>query len=388
MNKKIIKSLFLMSAISVTSVGGYYLYNVNTSKILNISKVEDNDNNFYYRTISISDKKEVEKYNILKVASCEVVFNNETSEYELSITYKNNSNKDINNLNLNAYANGIDSQVILDNISKESLLAGSEFSETWILSKDNLREMYSNDLKNKEDNDITEDEINKLLQNEMSNIGIEYTYDNDLNENLHITQYLDFNGNEKLSDVKIYKEFESSNDLKFSHVDNGSYLNLIEPEDMNIYNYIKVKSIEVNIDNDLNFNIIAKFKNNSEYDISNFEFKPTITFNQISPFNSNQIIESNKKALIKAGKEFEFSIKINKKNIIDSLSKINSDELKVNFNGSDDELLNYLIKNRMISIFYSYDYEIDNTSYSTSANYSNSSKLQVLYINVSDKNSN
>lgn len=385
MNRKIIKSLFLISVISATSVGGYYLYNVNTSKILDISKVEDNDNNFYYRTISISDKKEVDKYNILKVSSCEVVLNPDTSDYTLSMTYKNNSNKDIKNLNLNAYANGIDSQVILDGISKELLSAGSEFSETWILSKDNLREMYSTDLKDK---DFTEDEINKLLQNEMSNIGIEYTYDNDLNENLGITQYIDFYGNEKFSDVKIYKEFINSDTLKINHVDNGSYLNLIEPEDMDVYNYIKLKSIELNVDKDLNFNIITKFKNNSDYEVSNFEFKPTIKLNQTSLFSSNPIIKPNKNDLIKAGKEFELSTRINKKDILDSISKINLDELNIKIDGSEDELLNYLINNRLISIFYSYSYDIDNTSYLTSANYSNSSKLQVLSIDVSSKDSN
>lgn len=386
MNKiKMIKALLSISITSMVAIGCSNLDIFNSSKILDISKVKDDENAFYYRSMDITNSKEIEKYNTLKVTSYNGVFDNKTLEYKISVKYKNTSKEDMKDLTLRVTAIGLDSAIELDTISKDSVKSGEEFQNTWVISNDDLLEMYSSSLENETETSINEEFIYELLQNEMSNIKTEYTYENDLDSNLCITQHLDFNGNEQLSSMNIYKDFDDINDLKINHVNNGSYLNLVEPEDITAYNYIKVENIEVKIDDNLNFDIIAKFKNNSKTDISNFKFTPMLIFNQTASFDSQEMVKSGKNDLIKPGEEFEFEIKINKNDFIENLSKMSSEDLGIDFKGTGDELLNYLIKNRMVSILYSYDYENEDLKYSTNANYCNSSKLQRVYTTILDK---
>lgn len=382
---KILKVLLAMSTASLVGIGCYHNLEVfNNSKIIDVSKVKEDENRFFYRSIDITNKTEIKKFNILEISSFDGVFDEESSSYKISMILKNLKKEDIKNLNLRFTAIGLDSTIDIKDISKDLLKSEDELKVDFILSKENLLTMFSSKFEDKENSSIKKELILELLENEMSNIKLEYTYENDLDSNLCITQFFNFKGESIATNMNLYKNIDNINDLKINHNKSKAYLNLIKPEDTTILNDIVIDKVTVNIDKEFNFDITVNITNNSDNKLTNFIFSPNLNFNgnTVGEITSNVLPFT--KNILEPNETIDFTVKIRKNYFMDALSKLDSDTLSVDFKGSSEELIDYLIKNRLVSLYYSYSYENDVLKYFSNVSYSNSSRLQSVYTTITD----
>lgn len=357
------------------------LVSVEDLKIKDISDAYDGENLILFKNELTYSPDIVDKYNKLGLVSYKVTsFNEETLQYNVDFTIKNTSNEKLSNIIARLTIFGEYGGVSTENLEIESLDANEETTQTLQLYLPDLTDIsveYS-------EGDVDYKKAIKSALNDKAFYGdFTYTYSNDLSEDLMINTALDFDGIVKHSYLEISNEMEKDDfeNNKTSHVENGSYLNLVNPENEKHFNDIVVENLEVKINDSFDFEIITKFKNNGDKEIKNFKFDPFLNIFgiDISIFSEDELEEINvySNKTIKPGEEFEISATIYGSFI--NLNPVLIDELKEvkDFDiASSKETIVNLIENRLISVGYIYSYNNGEFENLTSAKYSNTGKLQ------------
>lgn len=357
------------------------LVSVEDLKIKDISDAYDGENLILFKNELTYSPDIVDKYNKLGLVSYKVTsFNEETLQYNVDFTIKNTSNEKLSNIIARLTIFGEYGGVSTENLEIESLDANEETTQTLQLYLPDLTDIsveYS-------EGDVDYKKAIKSALNDKAFYGdFTYTYSNDLSEDLMINTALDFDGIVKHSYLEISNEMEKDDfeNNKTSHVENGSYLNLVNPENEKHFNDIVVENLEVKINDSFDFEIITKFKNNGDKEIKNFKFDPFLNIFgiDISIFSEDELEEINvySNKTIKPGEEFEISATIYGSFI--NLNPVLIDELKevkgFDIASSKETIVN-LIENRLISVGYIYSYNNGEFENLTSAKYSNTGKLQ------------
>lgn len=357
------------------------LVSVEDLKIKDISDAYDGENLILFKNELTYSPDIVDKYNKLGLVSYKVTsFNEETLQYNVDFTIKNTSNEKLNNIIARLTIFGEYGGVGTENLEIESLGANEETTQTLQLYLPDLTDIsveYS-------EGDVDYKKAIKSALNDKAFYGdFTYTYSNDLSEDLMINTALDFDGIVKHSYLEISNEMEKDDfeNNKTSHVENGSYLNLVNPENEKHFNDIVVENLEVKINDSFDFEVITKFKNNGDKEIKNFKFDPFLNIfgTDISIFSEDELEEINvySNKTIKPGEEFEISATIYGSFI--NLNPVLIDELKevkgFDIASSKETIVN-LIENRLISVGYIYSYNNGEFENLTSAKYSNTGKLQ------------
>lgn len=357
------------------------LVSVEDLKIKDISDAYDGENLILFKNELTYSPDIVDKYNKLGLVSYKVTsFNEETLQYNVDFTIKNTSNEKLSNIIARLTIFGEYGGVSTENLEIESLDANEETTQTLQLYLPDLTDIsveYS-------EGDVDYKKAIKSALNDKAFYGdFTYTYSNDLSEDLMINTALDFDGIVKHSYLEISNEMEKDDfeNNKTSHVENGSYLNLVNPENEKHFNDIVVENLEVKINDSFDFEIITKFKNNGDKEIKNFKFDPFLNIFgiDISIFSEDELEEINvySNKTIKPGEEFEISATIYGSFI--NLNPVLIDELKevkgFDIASSKETIVN-LIENRLISVGYIYSYNNGKFENLTSAKYSNTGKLQ------------
>lgn len=357
------------------------LVSVEDLKIKDISDAYDGENLILFKNELTYSPDIVDKYNKLGLVSYKVTsFNEETLQYNVDFTIRNTSNEKLSNIIARLTIFGEYGGVSTENLEIESLDANEETTQTLQLYLPDLTDIsveYS-------EGDVDYKKAIKSALNDKAFYGdFTYTYSNDLSEDLMINTALDFDGIVKHSYLEISNEMEKDDfeNNKTSHVENGSYLNLVNPENEKHFNDIVVENLEVKINDSFDFEIITKFKNNGDKEIKNFKFDPFLNIFgiDISIFSEDELEEINvySNKTIKPGEEFEISATIYGSFI--NLNPVLIDELKevkgFDIASSKETIVN-LIENRLISVGYIYSYNNGEFENLTSAKYSNTGKLQ------------
>lgn len=357
------------------------LVSVEDLKIKDISDAYDGENLILFKNELTYSPDIVDKYNKLGLVSYKVTsFNEETLQYNVDFTIKNTSNEKLSNIIARLTIFGEYGGVSTENLEIESLDANEETTQTLQLYLPDLTDIsveYS-------EGDVDYKKAIKSALNDKAFYGdFTYTYSNDLSEDLMINTALDFDGIVKHSYLEISNEMEKDDfeNNKTSHVENGSYLNLVNPENEKHFNDIVVENLEVKINDSFDFEVITKFKNNGDKEIKNFKFDPFLNIfgTDISIFSEDELEEINvySNKTIKPGEEFEISATIYGSFI--NLNPVLIDELKevkgFDIASSKETIVN-LIENRLISVGYIYSYNNGEFENLTSAKYSNTGKLQ------------
>lgn len=382
MNKKrIIPIIISASALSMLTVGCLNTLNssqaivFNSKKVVNIEKARDDKSYDKSRFTYTENKEAIQPFNNINLVSFDGSFDENKLEYNISLTLKNVSKKPIEDLNMKFVVIGPDSTFSTEDMNLASIEANSEFKQNITLSKNDLL-MLANNSSNETDSEAKRI-ISNLLKDEYLSLKYTYNYKHNEENDFNIEHELDLDGN--TINEAMHSTVIIDKSLETSHKDNGSYLNLVKPEDKYDNNIIETQSVEVKIDKDFNFEIVAKFKNISDKNIERFRFEPHIILGDaLAPdsLNSNITVRES----IKAGEEFEISTVYNKDIIKNCIEYVNSDILKSSLYKNEDKALRYLVENRFISLNYKYDYETKDISNSIDVTISRSGKLDVMNI--------
>ncbi|MBQ8997128.1 MAG: hypothetical protein IJ086_15345 [Clostridium sp.] len=364
-----------------------------TSSDLNIKKVSDlnideyNLTGFHY--ISTDNNDTVKKYDKLDVMSYNLKeFNSKTKEYIIDILIKNNSNETVDNIigSLGVFHEngaGFENQ----NINLKSIAPGEIKANEIRLSQEDLYTLILNNSDNYDEiSNLSNEEIiqfaidNKLLSGEFH-----YTYDNDYDKHLKVSEYLSFDGNVTYTYINTEKtlskkEFDKS---KSYHVENGSYLNIVNNEKIANFDNILLENIEVKIDENFDIQLIVKFKNDSDEKIENFSFDPYLnmlgySFLILDDYEVEEI-NTYKDDVIEPGDEFEIAATLYTSNIdldidfVDMLRQIKDFDMNSNV-----PTIAQLIENRLFNIGISYSYDVNNFSKSIDINYAGNGKINDL----------
>lgn len=357
------------------------LVSVEDIKIKDISNAYDGEYLSLMRDELTYNHNIVNKYNKLELISYKVKsFDETTLKYDVEFTIKNISDEKLNNIIARLSISGEYGGISTDDLKIESLGVNEEITQTLQLYLPDLTDIsveYSG----------AEIDYKKYMKEAISNKAFYgefiYTYSNDLSDDLTINTALNFDGTVKHSYLEIFNEMEKEEfkNNKTSHIENGSYLNLVNPENEKHFNDIIVENLEIKINDSFDFEVIAKFKNNGDKEIKNFKFDPFLNIfgTDISVFSEDELEEINiySNKTIKPGEEFEISttiygsfINLNP-SLIDELKKVEGFNI-----ASSKEIIVNLIENRLISVGYIYSYNNDMFENLTSAKYSNTGKLQ------------
>ena len=382
MNKKrIIPIIISASALSMLTVGCLNTLNssqaivFNSKKVVNIEKARDDKSYDKSRFTYTENKEAIQPFNNINLVSFDGSFDENKLEYNISLTLKNVSKKPIEDLNMKFVVIGPDSTFSTEDMNLASIEANSEFKQNITLSKNDLL-MLANNSSNETDSEAKRI-ISNLLKDEYLSLKYTYNYKHNEENDFNIEHELDLDGN--TINEAMHSTVIIDKSLETSHKDNGSYLNLVKPEDKYDNNIIETQSVEVKIDKDFNFEIVAKFKNISDKNIERFRFEPHIILGDaLAPdsLNSNITVRES----IKAGEEFEISTVYNKDIIKNCIEYVNSDILKSSLYKNEDKALRYLVENRFISLNYKYDYETKDISNSIDVTTSRSGKLDIMSI--------
>lgn len=347
---------------------------INDIKVKDISKVKGNKDYVISRQTNISNPDKIKEYNKIELISFDSELDEESKQYKINMTFKNTSDEIVKDLNMMFTLFGPERNITLDSFNSKEVRPFEVFTKTFIVSADNILDTCIRDGEPKNPKNF-KDVFEIYTNNNGLYLGYNYTCSNFTDSDLKIESEVEFDGNIpqiRLASISTKEEKH----LNKTHNDNGSYLNLVAPEDTNIFNSIRTQNVQVDIDENFDFKITATFKNIGAKEINLFSFQPHLTlFN--SPISYYSTIDNKDKLnSIKPEQEFTIVTTIDKGDITfdtDTLDKISSNrKLK---NKQDHELLNELIKSRLLGISYSYHYNIDDFTTSVHASYSNTSKL-------------
>lgn len=392
--KKIIAMIIAASSVSMFAVGcsnntaTEEIYSVEDLKIKDISKAYEPEYSSYFEGQSTYNSKFVEKYDNLELVSYKVSsFDEKTLEYNVDFTFKNKSNKKLNDLTVTIDVFGEYGGFGSEEIKIKSLEAKEQCVKT---VKFSLSELANSVVEYSED-DISDTDykkaIEKAIKNKSFEGGFNYKYNTiDSIKGLQVSNSLDFDGNVTGTNVQIYNEIDEKGfkNVKTTHVENGSYLNLVNPENKKYFDDIIVKNIEVKINDEFDFEITAKFKNNGNKEIKDFTFEPSLNVlgSYAYEFSEDDLKQINTYSdkVIKPGEEFEITATAYGSFItLDTLTIDTLKEVKgFDLNSKKETFIN-LIENRLISVGYMYSYNDDEFDRTTNAVFSNTGKMEDFY---------
>ena len=344
MNKKrIVPIIISASALSILTVGCSNILNssqaivFDSKKVIDIEKARDDKSYDKSRFTYTENKEALQQFDKINLVSFDGNFDENKLEYNISLTFKNVSEKPVEDLNMKFVIIGPDSTFSTEEINLDSIEANSEFKKNITLSKKDLL-ILANNPSNETDSEAKRI-ISNILKDEYLSLKYTYNYKHNEENDFDIEHELDFNG--ITMNKAMYSTVKIDTPLETSYKDNGSYLNLVKPEDKYDNNIIETQSVEVKIDKDFNFEIIAKFKNISDKDIETFRFKPSIILGDTYAPDS---LDTN------------FTVKdctVYDKNVIKNCIKyVHSDILKPTLYKNEDKALRYLVENRLVSLNY------------------------------------
>ena len=382
MNKKrIVPIIISASALSILTVGCSNILNssqaivFDSKKVIDIEKARDDKSYDKSRFTYTENKEALQQFDKINLVSFDGNFDENKLEYNISLTFKNVSEKPVEDLNMKFVIIGPDSTFSTEEINLDSIEANSEFKKNITLSKKDLL-ILANNPSNETDSEAKRI-ISNILKDEYLSLKYTYNYKHNEENDFDIEHELDFN--ETTINKAMYSTVKIDTPLETSYKDNGSYLNLVKPEDKYDNNIIETQSVEVKIDKDFNFEIIAKFKNISDKDIETFRFKPSIILGDTyapDSLDTNFTVKDS----IKAGEEFEISTVYDKNVIKNCIKYVHSDILKSTLYKNEDKALRYLVENRLVSLNYKYDYETKDVANSIDVTISRSGKLDIMNI--------
>lgn len=373
--KKLIPVVISASALGFLGVTAFTNKEItfNENKVIDITKSKDDDSYTKYRYSYSENSNALKENETLELLSYKTNLDKESLQYTISLTFKNISDKALNDINIDFCITGPDSSFHVKSFSLGAAEKDAEFTHNITLSQEDLLNIANS--VTPEDESLTASIISNLVNNE--GLGLVYEYSHSKNKN---TVQCEVSSAGKVINKSVHSNISVTKELKSKHVENGSYLNLVKPEDKYKNQLIETQSVTVDIDKNFNFTIKAKFKNISDTTIDAFRFEPCIILGNINaPDSATRKITV--KDSIKAGKEFEISVTYTKEDIQGCLEFLNKNEFNAMFYRNEDKLIRYFVENRFISASYTYNYENSDMAASVEASYSRSGKLDTMRVN-------
>ena len=334
-------------------------------KIKDVSKVNISEENLNgYQFINTDNQEYIEKYDKLELISYNVKeFDKKTDEYKIEILIKNNSNETINNINYELVILGELGGFGLENLKIDTLKPGETTSNEIHISQIDLVSIAV-DIEN-ENEESYQDTIKQVIENKCITGEFKYTYDNSYSKDMIIYKSLNFDGTSLYTNIVLEKnitkkEFDAS---KTYHIDNGSYLNIVNNEKTVFFDDILLENIEVSLNEYFNYEITARFKNDSDKKIKSFYFNPYFNMFGYNLYESDDKIEEiniYKDIIIEPQEEFEIVATISSSfmeldlDIVDALRQTKDIDMNSNV-----PTIVQLIENRLLSLGISYWYETE-----------------------------
>lgn len=330
---------------------------INGVEVIDVSKAEIDKSKTYQRKVLSSNPDDIKKYDILELTSKKIDIDAKNLEYNLELTFKNNSKKTINNLSIDLTLYS-PSENATESFDIDGLKPNAKTKKSLSVSLTGLVNDYF------EEKYPTKKELKKVLsklaQDDNDFFKYHYTYENNNSEKIEIGYEFDSDFNTLDSYVKIFKELseEEQNKLTINHEDNGSYLNLISPQEDNDFVDIEASNIVVDIDDNFNFNIKGKFKNISNKELSDFTFLPSLYVNGLEePLYLTQGTSDSYIKTIKPKEEFNINTTISKDKLFSFMDKELLEKTPC-FKGKNiSEILSYSLKDRLITFSYRVEYK-------------------------------
>lgn len=381
MDKRKIIPIVFVTFLVVGGLTGYnYINNqgslvINNINIKDISKIKENEiDGLISRNTEITNDEKLKKYNKIEVSSFNCTLDKKKQSYVVDINFKNISQDIINDLELNFTLFGVEDRFHIKKFKNKELKPNEEFNILLNLTAQNvldvcIKESESKNLDNFKEIFEENSQCNALY------LGYDYTYKNEVDNNLLIKNELNFDGVVSHTSLSLVPPIIDGLNLPKTHVESGSYLNLVEPEEKNPFNLIHTLNINVEIDDDFNFKIIGEFQNVGTDNIETFSFQPTLTLFNFPVFYEKSTVKQDKE-VIEPGEKFKSTVFIDKEDLIfsENISEMIDNKYSLKFK-KGDSLLKALIKNRLFSIGYSYQYAIGEYTTSVNTMYTNNSKL-------------
>lgn len=347
---------------------------INNVRVKDISKIKDKElGDLLSRDTNITNAEKIKKYNIVELTSFDYILDESSSSYVINMNFKNSSENILNDLELDFAICGPEGDISVKKTNNKELKPNEEFAVSLNITAQNILDTCIKEGEPKNvDNFKNVFEIH--TKNNSLYLRYDYTYKNEIDDNLIITNELDFNGDISYTSLNLVPVLDDST-LPKTHVDSGAYLNLVKPEEKNPFNSIDTLNVRIEIDDDFNFKVIGDFQNVGTTDIDSFAFQPRLTLFDYPMSYESSTIEQDKE-VIKPGETFTLTVFVNKEDLIFSDTILNTIDNTYNLKNKEGvSLLKTLIKNRLISIGYSYHYTIGNHTTSVHTKYTNTAKL-------------
>lgn len=347
---------------------------INNIRVKDISKIKDKEiYDLLSRDTNIANSEKIKEYNKLELISFDSALDENSSSYVINMNFKNSSENIVNNLELDFTVCGPEGNVSIKKTNNKELKPNEEFAISFNLTAQNILDACIKEGEPKNINNFKEVFEIHSKSNSLY-LRYDYRYKNEIDSNLIVKNELDFNGIISHTSLSLAHTL-SDLTLPKTHVESGAYLNLVKPEEKNPFNSIDTLNIRLEIDDDFNFKVIGDFQNIGTENIESFAFQPRLTLFE-SPISYESSIIEQDKDIVKPGEMFRVTTLINKEDITFSNDILDAiDDTYILKNKEGTSLLKALIKNRFISIGYSYHYTIEEYITSVHTTYTNTAKL-------------
>ena len=368
-------------------------FSVKEMKIKDVADAYNGEDILLDRYQYVRNEEVIDKHGKLELKSYEFKgYNEKESVYEIDVVIKNKSKDKLENVlfKLSLIGNFGGSSTEMYEI--ENIDAEKQITKRVKIKSEVIEEILIDS--QSEENILVEDALSKAIEEKSIKGQFMYTYKNAIDEDMVIHDVLDFDGKRTDYYIEIIEDINEDDFVasKTLHKDNGSYLNIVNTEEKMYFDDIYVKNIELKITDDLDFEIITKFKNEGDKDITSFYYNPDLSVlgRSLYILDEEELDDLNTyyDKTIKAGEEFEIKTVIKSSwidlnsEIIDMLKAVDGFDID-----SKKPIVMSIVENRLISLNHSYSYMSgENTINSTLAEYTNNGKLSVLNVNQYDYN--
>lgn len=381
-NKKITLLIITASSLAFGTGCSKNAPTINGVDVIDIADAKVDSTKSYERTITSVDPKDIERYDNLEIASKKVTIDAKNLEYILDITFKNKSKKPIDNLSINLALYSPNENTV-DSIEVEELKPNDTIEKTLVLSLDGMVNEYFNGQK------PTKKQIEKALksyaQDDNDFIKFDYSY-KDVKSNRTISIGYDFGNKFKVlnNSIKISKVLneEEQDKLSVNHKDNGTYLNLVNPDMEEEFSDIKILNLSTDFDDDYNLNIKATLKNTSKEKLKDFQLNCHAYINELTvPLYLSFGAPNSNIDIIKPNEEVEIDFTISKDDFFSTIDKEYLYQLPL-FKGSTiTKVLSNSLINREVTFKFNCNYNIDDYNVNMTNHYDSNSKLVTVNIN-------